>query len=96
MKVTLDITSREVKFRISDFGGGFNSAEYLEIDPNRAVNTHGRGIAIARLMSFDELEFNSVGNEVIAVVRRKQLDGKLDPLRQIPGDRLSATDSQRH
>jgi len=71
VNVTLDITSREVKFHICDCGDGFNSSEYLGIDPRRAVNTHGRGIAIAKLMSFDELEFNSVGNEVCAVVRRQ-------------------------
>jgi len=71
INVRLEIRASEIEYRISDYGAGFNSAEYLETDPNRVVNTHGRGIAIAKLMSFDELEFNSVGNEVLAVVRRK-------------------------
>ena len=71
VNIRLEIKTSEIEYRISDCGTGFNSAEYLEIDPNRVVNTHGRGIAIAKLMSFDELEFNSVGNEVLAVVRRK-------------------------
>jgi len=71
INVRLEIRASKIEFRISDCGTGFNSTEYLEINPNRVVNMHGRGIAIAKLMSFDELEFNSVGNEVLAVVRRK-------------------------
>ena len=71
VSITLKIMDSETTFRISDCGDGFNSAEYLEIDPDRAVNTHGRGIAIAKLMSFDTLDFNSVGNEVLAVVKRQ-------------------------
>lgn len=71
VNVTLAITDREVNFHIRDCGDGFNSANYLEIDPSRAVNTHGRGIAIAKSMSFDGLEFNAIGNEIVAMVRRQ-------------------------
>lgn len=39
------------------------------MSPERAFDNHGRGIAMARLLSFDQLDYNAVGNEVVAVVR---------------------------
>ncbi len=46
----------------------------MDFDPNRAFDPHGRGIAVARLSSFDDLEYLGPGNEVLATVTRK-LDG---------------------
>jgi len=43
------------------------SASYLEFSPERAFDTHGRGIALARNLSFTRLEYQGSGNEVIAV-----------------------------
>lgn len=56
------------RFLIRDEGEGFEWQAYLEIDPNRAFDNHGRGIAMARLISFDHLEYRGRGNEVLAVV----------------------------
>ena len=39
-----------------------------ELDPACALDTHGRGIAMARMMSFDELEFLGNGDTVRAGV----------------------------
>ena len=61
-----------VRFFIQDEGSGFEWRRYLEIDPQRAFDTHGRGIAIANLLSFHEIQYLGCGNEVQAVVK---LDG---------------------
>lgn len=54
--------------RVRDQGDGFEWQEYLEIDPARLAHTHGRGIAMARMISFDALEYNGIGNEVCCTV----------------------------
>lgn len=42
----------ELSFRIRDQGAGFNWQGYLEMSPERAFDTHGRGIAMARTSRF--------------------------------------------
>lgn len=59
----------ELRFIIRDEGNGFDWREFLEIKPERAFDTHGRGIAMARLMSFQSVDYRGCGNEVVAVVR---------------------------
>jgi DNA-binding response OmpR family regulator len=58
----------EIILTISDEGTGFEWDRYLEIDLNRVMHTHGRGIAMARLMSFDALRYEGPGNTVSCVV----------------------------
>jgi len=52
--------------RITDQGTGFEWQKFLQIDPSRAQDNHGRGIAQANAISFTNLEYNNVGNEVTA------------------------------
>lgn len=54
--------------QISDKGAGFSWKKYWHIDPARAGDGHGRGIARARLTSFDKLAYNEAGNQVTAMV----------------------------
>jgi len=54
---------------IKDQGLGFKFQNYLDLAPERATDPHGRGIATARMMSFDQLEYQGVGNVVIARVQ---------------------------
>lgn len=61
-------TADEVVFTIRDEGQGFDWRKYLEMSPERAFDTHGRGIAMSRLFSFDRLEYRGTGNEVEAAV----------------------------
>ncbi|MCX8086032.1 MAG: response regulator [Rhodocyclaceae bacterium] len=56
------------EFTIKDEGSGFDWREFLELSPERATHTHGRGIAIARSLSFDSLEYKGCGNTVVARV----------------------------
>lgn len=58
----------QFSFLIRDQGSGFDWQGYLEMSPERAFDTHGRGIAMARLLSFDHIEYRGCGNEVQAVV----------------------------
>ncbi len=57
----------EIRLNIKDQGKGFDWQPYMEIRPDRISDTHGRGIAIARHVSFDELEYRGCGNEVEVV-----------------------------
>lgn len=53
---------------ITDQGEGFDWREYLKMVPERTFDSHGRGIALARSISFDTLEYRGRGNEVVATI----------------------------
>ena len=57
-----------VRFTIRDQGRGFDWKRFIDIDPQRAFDNHGRGIVIARTLSFDSLEYRGCGNEVVAQI----------------------------
>lgn len=56
------------EFTVSDEGSGFDWRRYLDFDPERAADPNGRGIAMARLLSFASLEYLGSGNTVVAAV----------------------------
>jgi DNA-binding NarL/FixJ family response regulator len=68
---TLSFTRGEhsATIRIEDCGSGFDWKAFLDVDSTRAFDAHGRGIAIARALSFDRIEFLGCGNIVTATVR---------------------------
>ncbi len=53
---------------VEDEGQGFDWLPYLELAPDRAFHTHGRGIAMAKALSFDEIAYAGRGNRVSAKV----------------------------
>ena len=55
-------------YLITDEGDGFDWSGFLEIDPVRGSDSHGRGIALARMISFSKLEYMGNGNQVLATV----------------------------
>lgn len=59
----------EVAYTIEDEGGGFDWETYITFSPDRAFDTHGRGIAMARRMSFDRLEYSGRANIVAAMIK---------------------------
>ena len=65
VKVSFQRSDSEIEVNIVDEGEGFDWSQYLEIDPARAFDTHGRGIAMSRMISFDRLEYRGSGNEVV-------------------------------
>ena len=69
VEVRFSRLSDEIQVKIQDQGLGFNWRNFLHIDPSRVSDTHGRGIAMAKALSFDRLEYNEKGNEAMAVVQ---------------------------
>ncbi|MEQ8234798.1 MAG: response regulator [Gammaproteobacteria bacterium] len=59
-----------VRYCICDEGRGFTPTPYLDFDPARATHAHGRGIAMARRLSFDAVTYLGAGNVVEARARR--------------------------
>jgi CheY-like chemotaxis protein/anti-sigma regulatory factor (Ser/Thr protein kinase) len=59
---------QQIRITVRDQGAGFDWRPYLEPDPTRVFDTHGRGITIARRLSFDDLEYRDPGNEVVATI----------------------------
>lgn len=57
-----------IVFTITDQGPGFDWNKYLTFDPDRAFDPNGRGIAMAKAMSFSTLEYQGSGNTVVATV----------------------------
>ena len=64
VKVELQRTRDKLCVRITDQGAGFDWEHYLEMDPTRAFDSHGRGIAMARMLSFDKITYLGSGNQV--------------------------------
>lgn len=62
-----DKTDSQVRFKIVDQGEGFEWEKYIEPDPARAFDSHGRGISMANMISFDNIEYQEKGNIVVAV-----------------------------
>ncbi|MCG8315337.1 MAG: response regulator [Pseudomonadales bacterium] len=61
---TLSRNDQFVEISIKDQGQGFKWDKYLDFSAERAYDPHGRGIAMSRMNSFDELKFMGCGNTV--------------------------------
>lgn len=66
--INMDRRPGEIVFTIADQGSGFEWTKYLDFDPARICDPNGRGIAMARAMSFARLEYRAPGNVVVAAV----------------------------
>jgi len=64
--------------QITDEGDGFDWKQYMEVDPSRATHNHGRGIAMANLLSFSKLVYNEKGNQVTGIVETEKKKDKDD------------------
>ena len=58
----------EITFVITDQGDGFDWQQYMEISPDRAFDSHGRGIALAKSVSFNQIQYLNNGNQVCVTV----------------------------
>lgn len=63
-----------VVFTVTDMGSGFDSSAYLTVDAFQSTATHGRGIALARMVGFDELTYLGNGNRVVGIVNLARRD----------------------
>lgn len=57
-----------IRLRITDSGRGFDWKRFMDFTPERLLDSHGRGIAIAAKSAFDELNYFGSGNQVEAIV----------------------------
>lgn len=65
----IERTPLSVTFTVSDMGVGFDWSRYLSMDSGRLNAAHGRGIALARMIAFDELTYLGNGSAVVGIVR---------------------------
>jgi DNA-binding response OmpR family regulator/catechol 2,3-dioxygenase-like lactoylglutathione lyase family enzyme len=56
-------------FEVEDEGSGFAWQNYMEFDPVRVFDPNGRGISMAKTMSFDGLDYPGKGNVAVATVK---------------------------
>ncbi|MDJ0832424.1 MAG: response regulator [Gammaproteobacteria bacterium] len=69
--LTIEQDEQGIRALISDQGAGFDWQPYLNIDLTRIFDTHGRGIAMAKGLSFDLVEFLGNGSQVQVTVFKK-------------------------
>ena len=68
--VTFARKENGVEFTIFDQGDGFDWNNYTRASLSRATDPNGRGISIARVLCFDELEYIAPGNAVRAFAKK--------------------------
>ncbi len=61
-------TEDYIKVNIRDEGAGFDWKNFLENQEKMLSNYNGRGISLAKYVSFDEMDYKGAGNEVEARV----------------------------
>lgn len=67
--LTYEMTPENIVITIKDQGKGFKWESYLDFDPMRmASDPNGKGIAIAKVVSFPSIEYKSGGTEVVCCV----------------------------
>ncbi len=68
--VTIEFSrsDKKINILIIDQGEGFDWHQYMEISPSRAFDSHGRGIALANLISFKEVKYIGSGNKVCVTI----------------------------
>jgi len=82
VEVVFDRSPTTISISIMDQGTGFDWERFLVVSPDRMLHSHGRGIAMARGMSFHRLEYEPPGNRVTAFIDGA---GPGDPAAQQPG-----------
>lgn len=68
VEVRFERDEKEIRFTIRDDGKGFDWKRFFDIEPQRVFDAHGRGIIMARALSFTTVEYRGSGNEVVATI----------------------------
>lgn len=71
--VNFENSNNDVRFLIQDQGKGFDWKPFMELCFKRAFDPNGRGIHMARTISFDKVEYIGKGNCVMAVINKKNI-----------------------
>jgi len=69
---TLDfiVTDEYFEIAIKDMGKGFDFNKYIKLDHSRFDEPNGRGIAMAKMYSFDSMEYKDRGSKVICRIKK--------------------------
>lgn len=68
VRVGFERRADSIALRIEDEGRGFSWQNFLELSPERACDPNGRGIALARLISFSSITYEGCGNIAIVTI----------------------------
>lgn len=68
VRLTYRRTASDITLTVTDEGSGFDWERFLEMDPQRAFDPNGRGIALARMMSFTSIRYEGCGNIAVATI----------------------------
>ncbi len=68
VEVSVERLEDRIRFEVMDMGEGFDWRAFLVPDAARLFDNHGRGIFMAKMDSFDHLEYRGNGNHAIAEV----------------------------
>lgn len=79
VRVSLDRTETALRMSIADGGKGFDWSQFLDLDVTRSADGHGRGIALAKAISFHKLGFRGCGNQLVVSVSLKGIDAESWP-----------------
>ncbi|MBL4789659.1 MAG: response regulator [Kordiimonadaceae bacterium] len=74
VKVKFERFADKITVDIIDEGAGFDWKKFMELDAERAMDLHGRGIAFANSISFSSIEYKGKGNEVTATIQLDKPD----------------------
>lgn len=66
--IEVSLVDDKINFKVSDPGQGFDWHPFENFNHDRAADPCGRGIAIARTMGFESVEFIGCGNQVVAKI----------------------------
>lgn len=69
---------KDIQMIIKDQGKGFDWKPFLEMSIERATDSHGRGIAMASIVSFSRVEFQGIGNEVHVFIEHLKQQVSID------------------
>lgn len=61
-------TPAHINIRITDEGEGFDWRQYQSLDATRVFDNHGRGIIMARSLSFENMIYHGRGNDVECII----------------------------
>lgn len=61
-------TQGHISIRISDEGDGFDWRQFQAIDSSRLFDNHGRGLIMARSLSFESMIYHGNGNDVECMI----------------------------
>ncbi|WP_040506751.1 response regulator [Leptospira wolbachii] len=79
VKVTFEKNDQHIEIRVSDQGKGFDWQRYLSVEAmtKNAFKTHGRGIFMARKLSFDDLSYTDEGRTAVIRIDLSNKQGNL-------------------